>query len=151
MNIPLTSFTLADGAPLGKFPECSPGFTVCGALRWDNDRDPPRVVCLVSTLANLGHQGALPVKLKMGVLKIGALDEPTFEISWAPMVSGRSRPGKRVDLSSNVVTGNEFEVVEATDSFAIEPGTICYALCIRPSPGMLCNDELELLAVELLY
>jgi hypothetical protein len=151
MNIPLASFTLADGTPLGKFPHSSPGFTVGGAVRWTNESEPPRLVCLVSTLANLGHQGTLPIRLKMGVLKIGAVDRPTFEISWAPMVSGRGRPGKRIDISSTEVESNNFQVVEATDHFAIEPGTICYALCIRPTPGALSNDELELLAVELLY
>ncbi len=151
MNMPLASFALADGTPIGKFPACSPGFTVCGALRWANASEQPRAVCLVSTLANLGRQGTLPVKLKLGVLKIGNFDNPTFEISWAPMVSGRSRPGKRIDMLTTAVDDNNFQVVEATDDFAIEPGTICYALCIRPTPGTLRNDELELLAVELLY
>jgi hypothetical protein len=151
MNIPLASFTLADGTPLGKFPQSSPGFTVCGAVRWAKEREPPRIVSLVSTLANLGRQGTLPIRLKMGVLKVGAIDKPTLEISWAPMVEGQGRPGKRIDVSSTAVDGNNFQVVEATDKFAIEPGTICYALCIRPTPGALRNDELELLAVELLY
>lgn len=151
MNIPITSLMFIDGTPPGKFPDCSPGFTSCGALRWNKGSDPRRVVCLVSSLANFGRQGSLPIKLTMGVLKIGSLDNPTFEISWSPMVSGEGRPGKRVDLSSSVVKGNTFQKVDATDNFAIEPGTVCYALSIRPSPAMLLNDELELLAVELLF
>jgi hypothetical protein len=36
-------------------------------------------------------------------------------------------------------------------NLAREAGTICYALCTRPTPGTLHNDEVEVLAVEWLY
>jgi hypothetical protein len=148
MNIPLTSFTLADGTPLGKFPDSSPGLTIGGAVRWDNDSDPPRIVCMVSALGNVDRHGSAPMKLRLGVLKIGAYDSPTFDITLAPMVCGQYRPGTRVDLTSTAVSGNTFQVVEATERLAVDAGTICYALCVKPTPGTLHNDEVEIVAVE---
>jgi hypothetical protein len=148
MNIPLTSFTLADGTPLGKFPDSSPGLTIGGAIRWDNDSDPPRIVCMVSALGNVDRQGSAPIKLRLGVLKIGVHDSPTFDVSLAPMVSGQSRPGKRVDLTSGAVRGNDFQMVEAGEHLRLEAGTISYALCVKPTPGTLHNDEVEIVAVE---
>jgi len=147
MNIPLTSFTLCDGTPLGKYTDHAPGFDGV-AIRWDNARAQPAIVTLVGAISNSAQAGNVPARLRLVAIRIGSNDSPCFKITLRPMVVGQTRPGERVDLATTAITAAGFQLIEASAVVPTDNGTVCYELSIHPTPGTLKTDDVALLGVE---
>jgi hypothetical protein len=147
MNIPLTSFTLFDGTPLGKYTDRAPGFDG-GALRWDNARAQPAIVTMVSAILNNAQFGDVLTRIQLAAIRIGGSDSPSFDVTLRPMVMGHICPGDPVELTSPTITSAGFQVIEASRVLPTDKGTVCYELSIQPTPCTLINDDVALLAVE---
>jgi hypothetical protein len=148
MNIPLTSFTLFDGTPLGKYTDRAPGFDG-GALRWDNARAQPAIVTMVSAILNNAQFGDVLTRIQLAAIRIGGSDSPSFDVTLRTMVTGHVCPGDPIEFTSRLLTAAGFQVIEMSSLLPTDKGTVCYELSIQPTPGTLINDDVALLAIEL--
>ena len=67
MQIPLASFTLADGSPLSKFADgasATPGLTTGGSLRWNNHASPAGVYAMLPNMLHPVGGVIIPVGYK---------------------------------------------------------------------------------------
>jgi hypothetical protein len=147
MNIPLTSFTLTDGTPLGRYADSSPGFDG-GALRWANVRNPPAIVTMVGVILDDGQRSDVRTGIHLGALRIGSSDSPTFDVTLTPMVAGRTSPGDPVKLTSAPLSSAGFQRIEASGLVPTDAATVCFELSICPTASTLDSDDVALLGVE---